>query len=92
MSRNIYNGIWLICVTQIELLKFTGNKQEVWSGGPLAIEYPPAAREDGGLIPPLPFRNWGNFIHPTLLSFGRDSKTFWSLLSGVYAKGSKRNM
>ena len=41
----------------------------------------------------LPFRNLGNFVHPTLpVSFERDSKSHWSLLSGVYgyARGSKR--
>ena len=39
----------------------------------------------------LPFRNLGNFVHPTLpVSFGRDTKSRWSLLSGVYARGSKR--
>ena len=31
-----------------------------------------------------------NFIHPTLpLTFGRDTKSVWSLLSGVQARGSK---
>ena len=32
------------------------------------------------------------FVHPTLpMSFGRDIKSRWSLLSGVYARGSKRS-
>ena len=32
----------------------------------------------------------GNFIHPTLpVSFGRDIKSCWSRLPGVYARGSK---
>ena len=31
-----------------------------------------------------------NFIHLTLpVSFGRDTKSRWSLLSGVYARGSQ---
>ena len=42
----------------------------------------------------LPFQNLGKFVHPTLLvSFGRDTKSCWSLLPGVYARGrgSKRS-
>ena len=39
-----------------------------------------------------PFRNFGNFLYPTLpVSFGRDTKSRWYLLSGVYARGSKRS-
>ena len=38
----------------------------------------------------LPFQNLGNFVLPTLpVSFGRDTKSRWSLLPGVYARGSK---
>ena len=37
-----------------------------------------------------PFGNFGNFLYPTLpVSFGRDTKSRRSLLSGVYARGSK---
>ena len=40
----------------------------------------------------LLFRNLGNPIHPTLpVSFGRDTKSRWFLLSGVYDRGSKRS-
>ena len=40
----------------------------------------------------LLFRNLGNFVYVTLpVSFGRDTKSRWSLLSGVYARGSKRS-
>ena len=40
----------------------------------------------------LPFQNLGNFVHPTLpVSFGTDTKSSWSLLPGVYARGSKRS-
>ena len=40
----------------------------------------------------LPFRNLGNFVHLTLpVSFRRDTKSQWSFLSGVYARGSKRS-
>ena len=44
-----------------------------------------------GSKPPPPFRSLGNFVYPTLhVSFGRDSKSCWSLLSGAYSRGSKR--
>ena len=37
-------------------------------------------------------RNFGNSIYPTLpVSFGGDTKSLRSLLSGVYARGSKRS-
>ena len=37
-------------------------------------------------------RNIGNSVYPTLLvSFGGDTKSRRSLLSGVYARGSKRS-
>ena len=37
-----------------------------------------------------PLRNLGKFVSPTLpVSFGGDTKSRWSLLSGVYARGSK---
>ena len=40
----------------------------------------------------LPFQNLCNFVHPTLpMSFGRDTKSRWSLLPGVYARGSKQS-
>ena len=40
----------------------------------------------------LPFQNLGSFIHPTLpVSFRRDIKSRWSLLSGIYARRSKRS-
>ena len=40
----------------------------------------------------LVFRNLGNFVHATfILSFQRDTKSRWSLLSGVYARGSERS-
>ena len=40
----------------------------------------------------LPFQNLGNLVHPILsVSFGRYTKSRWSLLSGVYARGSKRS-
>ena len=49
-------------------------------------------QEDGGSILPPPFQSLDNFVHPTLpVSFGIDSKSQWSLLSGVYAMGSKRS-
>ena len=37
-------------------------------------------------------RNFGNSIYPALpVSFGGDTESCWSLLSGVYARGSKRS-
>ena len=37
-------------------------------------------------------RNFGNSVYPSLpVSFGWDTKSCWSLLSGVYARGSKRS-
>ena len=37
-------------------------------------------------------RNIGNSVNPSLpVSFGWDTKSRWSLLSGVYARGSKRS-
>ena len=53
----------------------------VGSGG-RAVERRTVNRGDGGSIP---FRNLGNFFTPHLpVSFGRDTKSRWSLLSGVY--------
>ena len=40
----------------------------------------------------MPVQNLGNFVHPTLpVSFGRETKSRWSLLPGVYTRGSKRS-
>ena len=40
----------------------------------------------------LLLQSLGNFFHLTLsVSFGRDSKSCWPLLPGVYARGSKRS-
>ena len=37
-----------------------------------------------------PFQNLGNFVHLTLpVSFGRYTKSLWSLLPGVYVRRSK---
>ena len=49
-------------------------------------------RRDRGSKPTPPFRSLGNYVHPTLpASFRRDNKSRWSLLSCVYARGSKRS-
>ena len=46
------------------------------------------SQRDKDSKPPPPFRSLGNFVHPTLpVSFGRDSKSCWSLLS-VVGEGS----
>ena len=35
-------------------------------------------------------RNYGNSVYPALpVSFGGDTKSRWSLLSGIHARGSK---
>ena len=40
----------------------------------------------------LVFKCTGNFFCPTLpVSVGRDTKSHWSLLTGVRARGSKRS-
>ena len=40
----------------------------------------------------LPFQNLDNFFHATLpMFFGRDTKSRWSHLPSVYARGSKRS-
>ena len=63
----------------------------VRSGG-RAVEHRTVNRGDGGSIPPATVSKLSNFVHLTLpVSFGRDTKSQWSLLSGVYARGSKRS-
>ena len=58
--------------------------------GGCVVEHWTFGQRDWGLKPLPPFRSLGNFVHLTLpVSFGRDSKSRWSLLSGVYARGSK---
>ena len=55
-----------------------------------AVERQASGRRDQGSKPPLPFRSLSNFVHPTLpVSFGIDTKSRWSILSGVYVRGSK---
>ena len=49
-------------------------------------------RGDGGLIPSIAVSKLRQFLSPHLclsVSSGRDTKSRWSLLSGVYARGSK---
>ena len=47
---------------------------------------------DGGSIPPTAISKLRQLRSPHIcLSFGRDTKSRWSLLSGVYARGSKRS-
>ena len=55
---------------------------ERWTGDRVVLVSNPA----GGTS----LQNFGNSVYPTLpVSFGGDTKNRWSLLSGVYAKGSK---
>ena len=59
------------------------------SGGCL-VEHQTVNRGDGGSIPPTAVSKLRQFCSPHIyMSFGRDNKSRWSLLSGVYAKGSK---
>ena len=82
------------------------NPFDTWGALVKWLEHLTVDQEGGGLIPPLPFRRLGNFVHPTLftplcsphfvhptlpVSFRRCTKSCWSLLSGVYARGSKRS-
>ena len=50
-------------------------------------------RGDGGSIPPTAVSKLRQFLHPTfcLCLSEEDTKSRWSLLSGVYARGSKRS-
>ena len=57
---------------------------ERWTGDRVVLGSNPA----GGIS----LRNFGNSVYPALpVSFGRDTKSRRSLLSGVYARGSKRS-
>ena len=71
------------------------NLEDQGSSPPVNLEdqgsSPPVNLEDQGSSPPA-FRNLRNLVHSTLpMSFGRDTKSRWSLLPGVYARGSKRS-
>ena len=55
-----------------------------WTGDRVVLGSNPAAA--------TPFRNFGNSVYPALpVSFSGDTKSRRSLLSGVYARGSKRS-
>ena len=78
-------GSTLSCTTS--QTHFTMNSS---TGGGQVVERQTFGRRDLGSKPPPSFRSLGNFIYPNLsVSFERDSKTCWSLLSGVYARESK---
>ena len=63
----------------------------VWSSG-RAVERRTVNRRDGGSIPPAAVSKLTQFRSPHIcLSELRDTKSRWSLLSGVYAMGSKRS-
>ena len=84
------------------LLNFYNDKQythiSTWLGGSggRAVERRTVNRGDGGLIPSAAvsklrqFRSPHIVIHSTVF-FGRDTKSWWSLLSGVYARGSNKS-
>ena len=57
---------------------------ERWTGDRVVLSSNPAAATS--------IRNFGNSVYPALpVSFGGDNKSRRSLLSGVYATGSKRS-
>ena len=68
-----------------------------WATVVLRLEHRTVDRVDRGLSRPpmivvgLSFRDLCNCVQPTLpVCFGRDAKSRWSRLPGVYARGSKR--
>ena len=64
---------------------------QVGSGG-RAVERQTLNRGDGDSIPPTAVLKFRQFHSPHIEeTFGRDTKSRWSLLSGVYARGSKRS-
>ena len=70
----------------------TAESSKLVGRGGRVVERRTVNRGDGGSHLP-PFRNLGNYVHFNNLtvSFGRDTKSRWSLLSGVYARGNKRS-
>ena len=71
--------------------QISGTRWSVGCGGRV-VERRAFGRRDRGSKPPPPFRSLDNFVHPTLpVSFGKDSKSRWFLLSGVCARGRKRS-
>ena len=53
---------------------------------------PVVNRRDGGSMPPTAVSKLRQFLHPTFACvFRKRPKNRWSLLSGVYARGSKRS-
>ena len=55
-----------------------------------AVECRTVNRGDGGSIPPAAVSKL-SFTPHLCVFIGRDTKRRWSLLSGVYARGSKRS-
>ena len=70
-----------------------GRGGSVWGAVAQWLERATDNRVVAGWNPAEAVWKLGNFLYPwpTLpVSFGRDTKSRWSLLSGVYARGSKR--
>ena len=79
------NNILEICISSI-LLRYS-----CMSGG-RAVECRTFNGRDGSLIPPIGVQKFRQFRSPQIcLSFGRDTKSQWSLLCGVYPRGSRRS-
>ena len=83
----------MICFMQATVL----NRDQFWGGGrwPSGLERWTGDRTVEGSNPTAEFFSlwdFGNSVYPALpVSFGGDTKSRWSLLSGVYARGSKRS-
>ena len=90
-EESIDEELVLLCTFLVFHSSEIFNTTLVWHGSRV-VERRAFGRRDQGSIPPPPFQSLGNFVYPTLpVSFGRDSKSHWSLLSGVYARRSKRS-
>ena len=55
------------------------------------VEHRTVNRGDSGSISPTTILKLLSFTQHSPVSFGRDTKSRWSFLSGVYARGSKRS-
>ena len=64
----------------------SGQQQQLWAGDRTV------SRPGSNPATVTSLRNFGNSVYPALpVSFGGDTKSRRSLLSGVYARGSKRS-
>ena len=77
---------WLV----ILFIDFVCGKEGQWPSGLERWTSNRAVQGSNHAVATHSLRNFGNSVYPALLvSFGGDTKSRWSLLSGVYARGSK---